>query len=118
MDRDQIERSDFPPAPDGYDRASVDAHLAAVAATVEALEARVHALGVEIEAVRRGAAPPAPTIEEPASESAHEVEAVSAELPADPVSARLLASKLCLDGLGRDEIVAKVSAAFRLDDPV
>ncbi len=41
MNRDQISRGDFPPAGDGYDRPSVDAHLAAVAAWTAALEAQI-----------------------------------------------------------------------------
>jgi hypothetical protein len=39
------------------------------------------------------------------------------ELSDDPVSARLAASKLHLDGLGRDEIVGRIVAGYRLDDP-
>lgn len=120
MEREEIERRDFPTVGEGYDRASVEAHLAAVAAVVEALRARVDALGVEIEAIRRSTPTPDP--------EGGVRDVVPGEVPVpdrpdredrseDPVSARLLASKLHLDGLGREEIIARISSGYRLEDP-
>jgi hypothetical protein len=128
MDRDEITRSDFPMAPDGYERRSVDAHLLAVAAFVDALRVRVDALGVEIEALRGGGLDPGQPA--PGGDRPEPTEATTGpvdpppdgntegqELSDDPVSARLAASKLHLDGLGRDEIVGRIVAGYRLDDP-
>ncbi len=57
MEREKLVRSDFPLArgEDGFDRASVSAHLEAVAAEVDALEARIAALEIERDAFRRQA---------------------------------------------------------------
>jgi len=55
VNRDQVTKKDFPEASPGYDRPSVDAHLAAVAASVAALEAQVKAVEVERDALRRNA---------------------------------------------------------------
>lgn len=54
MERDELIRSDFPLAhgETGFDRASVTAHLTAVAAEVAALESRIAALEVERGALR------------------------------------------------------------------
>lgn len=120
MDREDIVRDDFPGSSDGYDRTSVDAHLSAVAAFVDALNARVEALGVEIEAIRRidqvrpQADPPMGAPEAP-----REAEGPSGdrERSDDPVSARLVVSKLHLEGKGRDAIVGRIVADYRLEDP-
>jgi hypothetical protein len=40
LERQSIERNDFPAAPDGYDRAAVDSHLRAIADAVEELRQR------------------------------------------------------------------------------
>lgn len=57
MEREKLIRDDFPPAVggDGFDRESVIAHLAAVAAGIAALESRIAALEVERDAFRRQA---------------------------------------------------------------
>ncbi len=45
LDRESIERRDFPVARRGYDPAAVDAHLRALAVAVQALEQRAHGAG-------------------------------------------------------------------------
>jgi hypothetical protein len=147
VNRQQISRSDFPPSEAGYDRASVEAHLEAVAAFTAALEAQVKALEVERDALRRQleaaravqsgpdpvnpprpAAQPDPASSEldpPSSESASESEQpepqeedpAHAARPDEEVSARLVASKLALDGVDREQIREKLESAFDLDDP-
>ncbi len=125
MNRDQISRDDFPPAGDGYDRASVDAHLAAVAAWAVALEARIDALEVERNAVRARAeeavvAVPGPDAFEPAAADVAEPETADPgpESPSsgDEVSARLVATRFALEGAGHDDIVARLADAYELDD--
>ena len=144
MKREQIARGDFPPAADGYDRASVDAHLAAVAAWTAALEAQVSALEVERDALRAHAdrAAPAGVESDPVSSPGPEPESVTAEPdpePADPVaagsadegpveadpmppggddevSARLVATRLALEGAEREQILEKLGASYELDD--
>ena len=116
MNHDQVARDDFPTADGGYDRASVDAHLAAVAAAMNALEVQIAGFEVERDALRRQAA---------ASSRPADVEVISkrtaAQTPARPyetaehkiveettdkgeVSARLIATKMALDGEDRETI--------------
>lgn len=62
LERQSIERSDFPTAPDGYDRAAVDNHLRAIADAVEQLQRRVAGGGspaapLEPDVAYRGGAP-------------------------------------------------------------
>jgi hypothetical protein len=132
VNREQVTRNDFPADGDGYDRASVDAHLSAVAAWTAALEAQIAALEVEREALRRNAAPPAaglPRQPEPADPTRAEPARVEPETPVsepagpdaeegsqDEVSARLVATKMALDGANRDAIVAHLSASYDLAD--
>lgn len=135
MNREQITRDDFPAAGDGYDRPSVDAHLAAVAAWTAALEAQISSLEVERSALRRRP--------EDARQTGTEVDAGGAVEPEAPppvgvqpvptrpegavgpgvraddeVSARLVATRLALEGSERDEIVARLTDSYELDDPV
>ena len=148
MNRDQITRDDFPDAQGGYDRASVDAHLAAVAAWTAALEAQIAALEVEREALRRSASQSAgqaaAAIEEPpvtGPPAPPEPAAVGGRLSAEPapgnggesggksefgadgdsgedeVSARLMATRLALEGREPDEIVASLAETYELADP-
>lgn len=144
MERDHLVRDDFPKAhgSEGFDVDSVGAHLAAVAAHVAALEARITALEVERDTLRRqladardheedpsGLPDPGP---DPLEDLGSEVEkAPVEELPADPepdegagaapgedeVAARLLASKLAMEGKGRDTIVMQLAAEHEVDDP-
>ncbi len=137
MNRDEITREDFPPGKDGYDRLSVDAHLAAVAAWTAALEAQINALRVERDALRRQAqdVPPAeqaqpveqaPSVDaEPSGpEQLNESEDRTDPEPSaepddrseDEVSARLVATRLALEGAERDQIMEKLDAAYELDD--
>lgn len=116
MNHDQVERQDFPEADGGYDRASVDAHLAAVAAAMNALEVQISGFEVEREALRRQTA---------AHSRPSDVEVISkrtaSAIPARPhetaehkivedtpdkgeVSARLIATKMALDGADRETI--------------
>ena len=98
MNREDVTRRDFPEAPSGYDRPSVDAHLEAVAATIAALEAQIRAAEVERDALRRNAPSgspeparlPTPIAAVPDLDPADEVVpagslvAVSDDEPADP----------------------------------
>jgi hypothetical protein len=144
MERDRLVRDDFPKAhgTEGFDVDSVGAHLAAVAAHVAALEARIAALEVERDTLRKqladardheegpsGLPDPGP---DPLVELGREAEKAPVEqLPADPepddaagvapgedeVAARLLASKLAMEGKGRDTIVMRLAAEHEVDDP-
>jgi hypothetical protein len=138
--REQISRVDFPPSGPGYDRPSVDAHLEAVAAFVAALEAQVKALEVERDALRtnletESAEPePAPAAEpDPEPEPERELEpepdlepeaegAAGQSEPAptvkedDEVSARLVATRLALEGTEREQIRQKLEANYELED--
>jgi len=130
--RDQIVRSDFPSAGDGYDRPSVDAHLEAVAALTAALEAQIKALEVECDALRRQneqsvtrarqasvvAPDPEPALEtEPETEpEMPEAGPVEPAQPDDEVSARLVATRLALEGVEREQIREKLEATYDLDD--
>ena len=122
MNRDQISRSDFPSAAAGYDRPSVDAHLEAVAALAAALEAQVRALEVECEALRRqpaaesGPAPAEPAIEPASGSDLSAPEHVEPGKQADEVSARLVATRLALEGVERDRIRERLEQTYDLDD--
>lgn len=158
MKRDQITRNDFPPAGGGYDRASVDAHLTAVAAWTAALEAQITALEVERDTLRgQGSAgegqtsataeaallpvangepaeptpapaeptpaelgPPEPAVTETRIAEPARISAASGDPVApgdDEVSARLVATRLALEGSEHEEIVARLADAYELDDP-
>lgn len=144
MEREHLVRDDFPRAhgAEGFDIDSVGAHLAAVAAHVAALEARISALQVECETLRSqladarshedgpsGLPEPGP---DPLQNLGAEVDQTSAEsLPADPepeeivgvapgedeVAARLLASKLAMEGKSRDTIIMQLAAEHEVGDP-
>ncbi|MEX0621015.1 MAG: hypothetical protein WD181_05475 [Solirubrobacterales bacterium] len=131
MNREQISRSDFPPSDNGYDRPSVNAHLEAVAAFAAALEAQVKALEVERDASRqqleaRSAPDRPPGFPEPDSAVAKGgVEADAPEdglkesplaLDKDEVSARLVATRLALEGAEREQIREKLEATYDLED--
>lgn len=144
MEREHLVRDDFPRAhgTNGFDVDSVGAHLAAVAAHVAALEARIAALQVECETLRTqladardhedgpsGLPEPGPDpLESLGNEAA---KAPVDTLPADPepvpdsgvapgedeVAARLLATKLAMDGKSRDTIVMQLATEHEVDDP-
>lgn len=145
MEREQLVRDDFPKAhgAEGFDVDSVGAHLAAVAAHVAALEARITALEVERERLRQqleearahedgptGLPEPGPDpladlgTTGPAGDAGEaggpESESGTAS-PATPdeseVAARLLASRLALEGLSRDTIVMRLAAEHEINDP-
>lgn len=129
MEREEITRSDFPTTREGYDRRSVDAHLEAVAAHVDALTARIGALGIEMETLRAtGSSIPSGvegSLVVSGGSGRQEVEGrppaatgpPNPNLSDDPVSARLVVSKMHLDGTGRDEIIERLGATHRLEDP-
>jgi DivIVA domain-containing protein len=48
LDRDSIEKQDFPTARRGYDPGAVDAHLSVIAAEVEELRARIGSRGESV----------------------------------------------------------------------
>jgi hypothetical protein len=136
--REQIARDDFPSATGGYDRPSVDAHLEAVAALTGALEARIRALEVERDTLRlqahaaaaagTGNGPAAGLPLEPEAPSATDAgEAAESVRAADPqaaqsdrdddeVSARLVATRLALEGVEREQIREKLEATYDLED--
>ncbi len=122
-----MKRNDFPIADGGYDRASVDAHLAAVAAQLTALEARIASYEVEREALRRQTADASPAEVEVISEAATppagnrvpeaKVEPQPPSSPAeDEVSARLIATKMTLDGADRETIRLRLADGYDVDD--
>jgi DivIVA domain-containing protein len=135
---DQVKRNDFPTAPDGYDRVSVDAHLAAVAAQLTALEARIAAFEVERDALRRQAAagitpaeveviseaatPPNGNVvphssSERSAAPAGEPKPKPPSSPAeDEVSARLIATKMAMDGQEREKIRLRLAEGYNVDD--
>jgi len=144
MERDHLTRSDFPRAhgAEGFDIDSVGAHLAAVAAHVAALEARISSLELERDILRRQleearATEPGPSgLPEPGPDplmnlGAEQEKAPVDSLPADPepdesagsapgedeVAARLLASKLAMEGKSRDTIVMQLAAEHEIEDP-
>lgn len=127
MNHDQVVRNDFPTADDGYDRASVDAHLAAVAAAMNALEVQISGFEVERDALRRQAAATSrPADNEviskraaavtPTSYETAEHEIVEGTENKGEVSARLIATKMALDGEDRETIRARLDA-YDLEDP-
>lgn len=135
MNSEQISRTDFPADGGGYDRASVDAHLVAVAAWAAALGAQVTAIEVERDALRRQVTEPEPAgdpVAVPTEAQSQAGDAVSdpspevtaRELPERPeasgfddeVSARLLATRLVLEGSQREQIVARLAEGYELDD--
>lgn len=133
MKREQITRDDFPSSDAGYDRASVDAHLEAVAALATALEAQVKALEIERGALLRQIES-APV--EPSDASSSQTVAASGPsaaetespkpAPVSPgdgaahsdeeVSARLVATRLVLDGASKERIREKLAETFDLED--
>jgi DivIVA domain-containing protein len=138
VDSEHVKRNDFPVSPEGYDRASVDAHLAAVAAQLTALEARIASYEVEREALRRQAVDASPAEVEVISEAAtppagNRVPEPEAVTPApvtkgepqprppsspaeDEVSARLIATKMTLDGVDRETIRLRLADGYDLED--
>ncbi len=116
MNRDQVTRRDFPAEQDGYDRASVDAHLVAVEALIAAAEAEVAALRVEGDALRRAS----PAEESGSLPRTEPSAATDSPEPAgandDEVSARLVATKLAMDGADRDAIRERLQRDYELDD--
>jgi DivIVA domain-containing protein len=82
LDRQGIERRDFPIVRRGYDPASVDAHLRALAAEVDELqreassrggESLAATAGTQVQGILEAAQATAETIERQAAEQAHEV---------------------------------------------
>jgi len=82
LDRQGIERRDFPIARRGYDPASVDAHLRALAAEVEELQREASSRGGEslassaatqVQGILEAAQATAEAIEHQAAEQAHQV---------------------------------------------
>lgn len=144
MEREHLVRDDFPKAhgSEGFDIDSVGAHLAAVAAHVAALEARISALEVERDKLREQLAEarshedgpsglPEPGPDPLENLGNEETKAPVEALPADPepdqgagaapgedeIAARLLASKLAMEGKSRDTIVMQLAAEHEVDDP-
>ncbi|MGK2956565.1 MAG: hypothetical protein ACSLFI_12975 [Solirubrobacterales bacterium] len=127
MNHDQVTRDDFPTTDDGYDRASVDAHLAAVAAAMNALEVQISGFEVERDALRRQAAATSrPADVEVISKKAAveaaarpyetaEHEIVEGTIDRGEVSARLIATKMAMDGEDRAAIRSRLEA-YDLDD--
>ena len=136
MERDQLVRNDFPRAHGvaGFDVDSVGAHLSAVAAHVAALEARIAALEIERDRLQEQLADarehqegpsglPDPVERAPASSSGEPAgSGADRDRPGEDsaealVAARLLASKLAMEGKERDSIVMQVAAEHDVADP-
>jgi hypothetical protein len=140
MKREHLVRDDFPRAhgSNGFDVDSVGAHLAAVAAHVVALEARITALEVERDTLRTQLADaraheeapsglpeagPDPLESLPAAPDPDPVVGEAPEQNAAPVAgegeveARLLATKLAMEGKSRDTIVMQLAAGHEVADP-
>jgi DivIVA domain-containing protein len=88
LDRQGIERRDFPIARRGYDPASVDAHLRAIAAEVEELrrelgnrgrDSLAATAGTQVQGILEAAQATAETIEREAAEQAHQARAAADE---------------------------------------
>jgi DivIVA domain-containing protein len=86
LDRQGIERRDFPIARRGYDPASVDAHLRAIAAEVEELRRELGSrgrdslaatAGTQVQGILEAAQATAETIEREAAEQAHQTRATA-----------------------------------------
>jgi DivIVA domain-containing protein len=86
LDRQGIERRDFPIARRGYDPASVDAHLRAIAAEVEELRRELGSrgrdslaatAGTQVQGILEAAQATAETIERDAAEQAHQARAAA-----------------------------------------
>lgn len=86
LDRQGIERRDFPIARRGYDPASVDAHLRAIAAEVEELRRELGSrgrdslaatAGTQVQGILEAAQATAETIEREAAEQAHQTRAAA-----------------------------------------
>jgi DivIVA domain-containing protein len=86
LDRQGIERRDFPIARRGYDPASVDAHLRAIAAEVEELRRELGSrerdslaatAGTQVQGILEAAQTTAETIEREAAEQAHQSRAAA-----------------------------------------
>lgn len=142
MERQHLVRDDFPRAhgSEGFDVDSVGAHLAAVAAHVAALEARITALEIERDTLRRqlmdaraheegpsGLPDPGPdplerATREPVPAEGQVVapeshEAAGAAPGEDEKAARLLATRLAMEGKSRDTIIMQLAAEHELTDP-
>ena len=109
----------------GYDRASVDAHLVAVDALIAAAEAEVTALKVERDALRRPDSPdgrdePADAATSPGpddgSGSASGATGRSETGGDEEVSARLVATKMAMDGADRSSIRERLEHDYELSD--
>ncbi|HMT03940.1 MAG: hypothetical protein KDB48_05830 [Solirubrobacterales bacterium] len=113
MEREHIARNDFPSAhgTEGFDIDSVGAHLAAVAAHVAALEARITALETERETLRHQLAEAKAADPAPATGSGTDLTA------GDEVAARLMVSKLAMDGKSRDTILMQLAVEHDVADP-
>ncbi|MGB0120678.1 MAG: hypothetical protein WBP55_06985 [Solirubrobacterales bacterium] len=140
MNPDQIKRTDFPSAEHGYDRASVDAHLAAVAAQMTALEARINSFEVERDAMRRqvpaAAGPTGAEVPSKAAVPGQEDSTATSISPVTPpssppaapkareagsgadeeVSARLIATKMALENVDRESIRKRLEDSYELED--
>ncbi len=132
MEREKLIRDDFPRAhgSEGFDVDSVGAHLAAVAAHVAALEARITALEVERDLLRQqledaraheegpsGLPDPGPDPLVEAEVLDEAADAGKATPDEAEVAAKLLASKLALEGKSRDTIVMQVAAQHEIESP-
>jgi DivIVA domain-containing protein len=112
LDRDRIQRTDFPTRLRGYDRAAVDAHLRALA---DELEARAGSMaGAAGEQVRAVLAAAESSASEIRARAQHEAQALHAQATAALASAQGLASREQRDRA--DLVVASSGATLqRLD---
>ena len=126
MDRDAIERRDFPIGRRGYDQAAVDAHLRRVADELEALRASGERLNqglarLQEQAGELGAAAggvPAPEEDFAAASPADAQDGGAAtDAPGDDeAGARLIALNMALSGTPREETARYLAEHFALAD--
>jgi DivIVA domain-containing protein len=139
MERDEIERKDFPAAQRGYDPASVDAHLRSVAdeldrrPPVEQVEDaakgmldKLDRLQTELDRLLGGLKATAETLSDTLGELSRDAETLSAAAPSGPPStgersgdeagARLVALNMALEGTPREETARFLAEHYVLRD--
>jgi DivIVA domain-containing protein len=140
MERDEIERKDFPAAERGYDPASVDAHLRSVADELDSRPPVEHVedaakgmldklekLQTELDRLLGGLKATAETLSDTLGELSRDADALSAaaapsgppstgERSTDEAGARLVALNLALEGTPRAETAQFLTEHYELAD--
>jgi DivIVA domain-containing protein len=140
MDRDEIERKDFPAAQRGYDPASVDAHLRSVADELDrrppvdhvedaakSMLDKLDRLQTELDRLLGGLKATADTLSGTLGELSRDADALSAAVaPSGPPSsgersddeagARLVALNMALEGTAREETARFLAEHYAIAD--